>query len=285
MARTQGLTVLTSLLASFVFLVLILVRGGLLRNTLLAALSYRIGHFGALIGSYSAMRGFLPIVNPGQIDHQLHAFDLSLFGWEPSVAFQTTVGPHSTEWFAFFYYSYFLLLSLHSLPLLFVGKNPRIVAEFALGLTLVMAIGQGLYLLAPGFGPSAGAPELFSTPLPSGVWWDRVLQVVAAGGAQKDIFPSVHTAAPGFILLFSYRNRRHAPYRYTWPLLSFFVANIILATMFLRWHWLADVVAGLGLAFFAHVASVYISQREAGYRARLGLGPIWPSWPQLFAEH
>lgn len=280
-ARTEGLLVLTSLLIGFVFLVLVLVRGGILRVPLLTALAYRIGHFGVLLGSYSAMRGFLPVVNSGQIDGLLHEFDKALFGLEPAVALQSVVSPLTTEWFAFFYYSYFFLLSLHALPILFVGKNARMVAEFALGLSLVIAVGQGSYLLAPGFGPSAGAPELFSTPLPTGIWWEQVLKIVEAGGAQKDIFPSVHTAAPAFILLFSYRNRRHAPFRYTWPLLSFFVGNIIIATMFLRWHWLADVVAGLGLAFSAHVASVAISNWETQHRNRRGIGAVWPPWPTM----
>ena len=35
------------------------------------------------------------------------------------------------------------------------------------------------------------------------------------------------------------------------PLLAFAALNIVGATLFLRWHWLVDVLAGLALAFGA----------------------------------
>lgn len=283
-ARAKGLSDLLALAGAFVLLSLVLVRGGIVHRSLPTAAFYRVGHFGGLMGSYSAMRGFLPVVNPGEIDRELLKFDMTVFGLEPSLTLDAWITPWATEWFAFFYFSYFFLLALHAFPILFVGRNARLVAEFSLGLTFVVALGQALYLVAPGFGPAVATPELFRHQLPNGIWWNQVKLLVATAGAQKDIFPSIHTAAPSFILLFSFRNRRHAPYRYTWPLLAFFVANIIVATMYLRWHWLADIVAGIALAFLAHVVSVWASSREAQWRQRHGLGAVWPPWPVSFKQ-
>lgn len=278
-ARDQALLEMSALLAVFFSVVVILIRGGFLSHPVLTPLAFRLSHFGGIQLTYFFMRGFLPIVNPGSLDLELHQLGLRLFGVEPALAMEPWISRGSTEWFAFFYYGYFFVLALHVLPILFLSRNPRILSEFALGLLLVLSIGQSLYVVVPGYGPANVTPPLFSTDLPPGVWWNLVNQLVESAGAQKDIFPSIHTAAPSFILLFSFHNREHLPYRYTWPLLAFFVFNIIIATMFLRWHWLVDIVAGLVLAFAAFLGGVHGTRWERRHRAELGLPPAWPEWP------
>jgi hypothetical protein len=109
-----------------------------------------------------------------------------------------------------------------------------------LGMLIIVCLGHTGYILVPGFGPYKAMPELFRNELPSGLWMDLVWSTVRSGGAMKDIFPSLHTAGPCFIAMFSYRNRDSLPFRFTWPLLAFFAANIIGATMFLRWHYVID---------------------------------------------
>lgn len=242
------------------------------------ALCYRLGHFGCVHLSYFVFAGFLPAVNSGSLDAELYALDLTWFGMEPALYFDGFVSSESSEWFSFFYYGYFLLLASHIFPIVFFGRDHRVLAEFALGMTLVCTIGQTCYMLVPGFGPYHHTPELFQNQLPPGFWWDLVTDVVDRGGAQKDIFPSLHTALPTFILLFSFHNRGLYPYRYTWPIVAFVTGNIVIATMFLRWHYLIDIVAGLLLASSAYVASVHATKWEARRRAQLGVGRVWPSW-------
>jgi membrane-associated phospholipid phosphatase len=146
---------------------------------------------------------------------------------------------------------------------------------------LVFCVGQFLYTLVPGFGPYRAIAHLFAHPLPSGYWVDTVMETVKTGGAQKDIFPSIHTAAPTFITLYSFRHRAQSPYRYTWPIMAFFTVNIIIATMFMRWHWLIDVVAGLLLAFISFGLSVVVTRYDLMRRARLRLGPCWPTFERI----
>jgi len=99
---------------------------------------------------------------------------------------------------------------------------------------------------------------------------------LSSGGAMKDIFPSLHTAGPCFIAMFSFRNRDRLPFRYTWPLLAFFAANIIGATMFLRWHYVIDVFAGFTLASVAALVAPRVTKWEVTRRRRQGLGPLVP---------
>jgi membrane-associated phospholipid phosphatase len=45
--------------------------------------------------------------------------------------------------------------------------------------------------------------------------------------------------------------------------------------MFLRWHYIIDVVAGLTLALSACLLAARISRREVARRQERGLQPVW----------
>jgi hypothetical protein len=256
----------------------VVVRGSLLKHRFTRALLYRLAIFGTVQLSYFFLAELLPLVRPISLDHELHALDLKLFGIEPAMALDGLVNSVTTEWFAFFYYGYFFLLALHVIPLLLFARQPRIVSEFALGLLVIFCIGHMLYMVVPGFGPYKAMAHEFARPFPHGLWLDTVMTTVAEGGAQKDIFPSLHTAAPMFIALFSFRNRHRLPFKYTWAPVVFMALNIIIATMFLRWHYVIDVVAGLVLSVVAWLVSVHVTTWEARRRTEHGLQAAWPEY-------
>jgi len=264
--------------SSLVFCVttLVIVRGGLLRHALFAPLMYRVAIYGTVQLSYFFFASFLPIVNPHAVDWHLYGLDNALFGFEPAMAMDALMNTFTSEWFAFFYFGYFFVLAIHVIPILLAMRNRRVLNEFALGLLCVFCLGHTVYMLVPGYGPYKAMAGEFDHALPSGMWVDTVMAMVASGGAQKDIFPSLHTAAPFFIALFSYRHRRSLPFRFTWFITLFFSLNIIIATMFLRWHYVIDVVAGLLLASFALFASVRLTRWEFARRAAAGLRSSWP---------
>ncbi|HTQ03159.1 MAG TPA: phosphatase PAP2 family protein [Polyangiaceae bacterium] len=259
-------------------LTLVSVRGRLLPGAFLPALIYRVGVYGTVQISYFFFRELLPLVNPRSLDHGLHALGLGLFGAEPALSFDAWVNSTTTEWFAFFYFGYFFVLATHVLPILFLGKDKRLLNEFTFGLLFMFCVGHTLYTVVPGYGPFRAIAGEFRHRLPDGLWLNVVMETVAEGGAQKDIFPSLHTCAPTFIALYSFRHRALPPYRYTWPVVFFFAANIILATMFLRWHWVVDVVVGLALAVTSLVVSVKVTDFELARRAREALMPVWPAF-------
>ena len=91
-----------------------------------------------------------------------------------------------------------------------------------------------------------------------------------------DIFPSLHTAAPLFFTLFAFRHRDRLPFRYAWPVLAFFSLNIMVATLYLRWHWVIDVVAGIAHASIALLLAAKLTKRDLARRTTLGLTPNWP---------
>ena len=263
-------------LLAFLVITLVLVRGQVMKHGFAAPLLYRLAIYGTVQLSYFFLGEILPLVNSGSLDFGLYHLDLHIFGVEPALAMDGWITPATTEWFAFFYFGYFFLLALHVIPILMFSKRERVLGEFAFGMLFVFCLGHSLYMLVPGFGPHQAMADQFRHSFPHGMWVDTVMRTVAEGGAQKDIFPSLHTAAPTFIAMFSFRHRDKMPFRYTWPIVAFCAVNIIGATMFLRWHYVIDVVAGLTLSTTALFVSGWVTHWELSRRKALGLGLNWP---------
>jgi membrane-associated phospholipid phosphatase len=159
--------------------------------------------------------------------------------------------------------------------LLFGGRG-QLCTRFTLGILIVFCVGHSTYLAVPGYGPFWYFRGKFEhEPLVGGTFWELVRTAVAAGGAGKDIFPSLHTAGPSFVAIFAFLHRSRRPFVWTWLPLAVIAANIIGATLFLRWHYIVDVVAGLALATGAAVGCTRIADREAHWRLRRGVGPVF----------
>jgi hypothetical protein len=256
--------------------VLALVRLPILPFTGLASgLLYRLTITSTVLASFFQLREILPAVSPWADDARIYAFDLRVFGVEPAVWLDRFVSPPTTEWFAFFYFLYFFIVTVHVLPMLFLKRDVRVVGRFAVGVLLVFTTAHLLYMVVPGWGPYWYLKGTFVNELLGGPFWKLVREAVEAGGAQKDIFPSLHTAVPTFFAIFSFRHRRLMPFKYSWIVMSFVATQIIVATMFLRWHYLVDVVAGLALAVSASVVGQAIADWEHDRRQRMGVQAAW----------
>ena len=254
--------------------VLILVRGALLRDNLLAPLLYRLGVYGTVQISYFELRELLPLVNPTSLDAQLSYIDERVLHFEPSLFMDRLVSPATTEWFAFFYFGYFALLASHVLPLLFFSRRLKLVGEFGLGMIFLYSFAHIIYMLVPGYGPVRYLAGQYQHELPPGIWLNAVMDAVGSGGAQKDIFPSLHTAGPVYLSLFSFRHRDKTPFK-----------SLALRVVFQREHRDRHDVPALALSDRRsrrpHPGVRWLrvggglSSREISYREENGLGPVW----------
>ena len=262
-------------LGAYVF-VLALVRLQILRwGSAAASLLYRFTIMATLLGTFFQLREILPAVSPWALDARIYAFDLQVFGVEPSLWFDRFVTERTTEWFAFFYFLYFLILTVHVLPMLFWQRDRRVLGRFGIGFLSIFLTAHLLYMVVPGWGPYWYLSGSFHHELHGSTFWPLVREAVDAGGAQKDIFPSLHTAVPTFIAIFSFRHRRLVPFKYSWAVMAFVATQIIIATLFLRWHYLVDVVAGLTLATTAAFVGPHIADWEMSRRERMSVQPAW----------
>jgi len=253
-----------------------LTRGGILKHGSFAnGLVYRLSVFLAVFLSYFQLRTILPAVSMRSVDAEILSFDMRVFGVEPSVAWDQFVTPVTTEWFAFFYFGYFFFLTAHIFPMMLAARDKPMLAHFSFGIFIVFCTGHLVYMLVPGWGPYHHLAGQFHNELRGGVFWGLVKEAVEAGGAQKDIFPSLHTAAPTYFALFSFRYRHKVPFKYTWLPMAFFASQIICATMFLRWHYLVDICAGITLAATAVFVSGRVMDWERKRRAAWGVLPTF----------
>jgi hypothetical protein len=271
--QTVGLLVLSAT-------IILLTRAELLKSVTLRAGLYRLGTLGAMLGSYLVLRIMLPALHPQLMDRQLIAIDRLLFGKIPAEWLDPLVSVRSVEWFAFFYYSHYWLLASYLLGTLFFDHGRR-QYEFLLAIALIAAIGHSTYPLVPGRGPYACDWLTFQHPLIGGTWWARVQATVAAAGAGLDIFPSLHTAFALMIGQHAFRYRRQWPFVFAWLPTCFCVANIIIATVFLRWHHGIDVIAGAVLAIGTYRFAISSWPHE---QERLDRGDRQPAWERVLPQ-
>ncbi|MGC4063496.1 MAG: hypothetical protein QM784_02355 [Polyangiaceae bacterium] len=155
------------------FLVVVLpIRARWFKDGFWAPLGYRVALQGTVQTSYFFFAAYLPLLNPRVVDQQLFAFDLRWFGFEPCLVLDNYINGFTAEWFAFFYFCYFLVLTVHTIPILLFARNERLLGEFSFGMLSLFCVGHVLYTLVPGFGPYRAISHLFQNSLPSGHWVD-----------------------------------------------------------------------------------------------------------------
>jgi hypothetical protein len=240
------------------------------------AVIYRVSVAGSLLLGYLMLRDVLLVVRSDALDAPLLALDERLLGVTPAIWLERFATPAAVEYFSFFYFSYFALIALFMVAVVWLERPSRHTAVFAIGTLLVFAVGQLVYVLVPGYGPYAHLASRFAAPLPGGFFWSLVQHAVQAGGAMKDIFPSLHTAVPTWLALYAIgRARRDARWRVPAAVTAFFAANIVVSTMFLRWHYAVDVAAGLLLAVGVAAVAPALARWEERRRIRFGHAQPW----------
>ena len=228
-----------------------------------------VGFAGALLGMSYVFVAFPQAC----VDKTLLHLDLSWFGVEPALYFDRWAEPHLVEWFSFYYFGSIVLVAIFALVVVFLTDNPALVHEFTIAMPIVMIVGHFTYFLVPAKGPLS--LPLFSHGLHGHLWWPMVQNLVEAVGARRDVFPSLHTAHPIVITIFAYRHRKITPIPFLWQALLFVTIQVIISTMFLRWHYLIDVIAGAVLGVSAGLLGGYLTPREEFWRAKRNIGPVW----------
>jgi len=190
------------------------------------------------------MKTAIPRIHPERMDALLRRVDHIGIGTNLSLRLQPLVHPALTEFFSFCYILFFPYL-LFSMIYYFCG-DVTLLKKFVIGLFTVYGIGFLGYSLLPAAGPCFFMADQFTKPLDG--WWITKWNaaIVAAGSNQVDVFPSLHCAVSSFLLFF---DRRHRPWRFKLYLVP--AIGLWLSTIYLRYHYLIDVLCGFALAAFA----------------------------------
>lgn len=206
-----------------------------------------------LIGlTYKELTYLIPRIHPRDFDAALAAIDFRMFGFNPTVWIERFTWPPLTEVFQLTYSTYYLLPVILGVVL---WRKKRFDSFFFFVFVLMFGFYLSYlgYIAVPAIGPRflPSIIEAQTKPL-TGVWlFQPVRQMLdRAEGITRDCFPSGHTELTLLVLFYAYKLHR----RSFWFFLPFGI-GIILSTVYLRYHYVIDVVAGVLLAVAVAVAA------------------------------
>lgn len=193
-----------------------------------------------LLSGYAWMRAVAPVPER-TYDAELAAADVWLFGVDPLDWLSRFIHPALSELLAFVYASYALLFPVCLGVVAFVG-GPKALREASFGLGLALVTAYVSYALVPVRGPVL--ERGFDTSLELYLVRDVKEALMDRLRHTYDCFPSMHTAATVLLVALTFR----ASKRVGWWLLPI-VTLMPLACVYLRYHYVVDVLAGEALAF------------------------------------
>jgi len=183
-------------------------------------------------------------------DPVLDRLDTMLFGGHtPALWAEAHTTPFLLEFLSIVYACFIPYLYL-SIFLSCIGRPDDERDEFILGFAITYAVSFLGYLFVPARGPVVQNASQFIAPLLGGPAHQLVVSSVAAAGGPHGAFPSLHVGASWFACLF---DLRHNPLRGLIYLPI--VLLIAIATVFLRYHYVVDILAGVAIATVATAAA------------------------------
>ena len=207
-----------------------------------------------ILGIYDSLR-FIPELNPGDRDNLLISIDRAVLGGDPSLWLERISTPWLTELLQVAYLVYY------TLPIILLGilyrRQPCVAKEAgqtrergrAFDLCVVALLLSHYfaftgYMAVPALGPRFALASMYRTDLTGLLATEPIRHFLdALEGIKRDAFPSGHVSAA---LISVYYMFRFTP-RLAWCALPA-VSLMILATLYLRYHYAADIVAGGMLA-------------------------------------
>jgi len=207
------------------------------------------------IAIYTNLHDTIGFVNPHDVHDQLIAIDQAMFGVQPCIWAQQYYHPLLTDYFSISYMNYFII-SVAVVLYLLICKRHKDMRTALLGTILCFYMGYFLYILFPAAPPRLTLADQFSGGITGG--WFTIAQnkiININPSSSRAAFPSLHCAVTLISLMYSWRFNK----RLFWILLIPGI-SLVLATVYLRHHYVIDIIAGFALAIFAYYISPFIDR-------------------------
>jgi membrane-associated phospholipid phosphatase len=198
-----------------------------------------------VVFTYEMLHRVVPLCWRGTIDAALSGADRAMFGDHAAVLLEPVVSRPLTVLFACSYAAYYPLTI--GVAVWFYARGRRTAfREYVAGEIGALFVGYLGYVFLPATGPHAWLPHSTWRVALDGDFIGPAVRSLNAnhGGAfPRDAFPSLHTANAVTILLVAWRHDRRAFFVCLLP-----CVGLVAATVYLRWHYVVDVLAGAALA-------------------------------------
>lgn len=196
------------------------------------------------------------------IDPYLVDIESGIFGTQPSIEFSAFFENRIfTEFMYMGYFSFYLIILGFTLYVYFKRK------KYASQLIFMLSASLYIFYLIFSLIPSAGPQFYFSSPgniLPDGYLFEQIMHFIQKTAEQPTgAFPSSHVGISVIILLLS---KKYAPvfFSIAWPI----VIILILSTVYIKAHYVIDVIGGIVIAPFILYLSHFLYHLPAPKKLR-----------------
>jgi membrane-associated phospholipid phosphatase len=221
-----------------------------------------------VLGIYDSL-GFIPELNPGDRDDVLIWLDRAVLGGDPSVWLQRIGTPWLTELLQLAYLVYYVLPFV-LLGTLYCGR-PRLAKEpgqagehggafdlCVVALLLSHYLAFTGHMAIPALGPRFALTATYGTELTGLLLAEPIAHFLdVLEGIKRDAFPSGHVSAASITIHYMLRFTA----RLAWCALPV-VCLMIFATLYLRYHYAADILGGGMLAVFCVLLAPRLLRHE-----------------------
>jgi membrane-associated phospholipid phosphatase len=197
----------------------------------------------SILAIFDSLEHLVHAINPQDIDPLLIRLDYLLFGGHPTVMIEKIMTPLLTDMLQLAYSSYYFLpITLGAV--LLIRKNEEAFDRSLYLIMLCFYLSYAGYLLFPALGPRFTMNHLQHEDL-RGLLLTAPIQELLnrLEGIKRDAFPSGHTGIALTVLVLSLRFEKQL-----FLLFLPFVTTLIFSTVYLRYHYVVDVLAGIALA-------------------------------------
>lgn len=210
---------------------------------------------------YSLYSNLILRVNPNTADGVLSRVDSWLLGGQAALLLEPYIQPWITDVLNLVYFSFVLLLPGIALYF-YLAKEEKAFRRIMMGYLTLILMGVTSYLLVPAVGPEIHFASRFSRDLNGQVLSHGVDYIIRTGRVCHDCFPSLHVGIP---LLLTFYIRRYRPR--CWAPALVYVALMCCATVYLRYHYVVDVIAAFAYAPAAYWLNDWFLAHWPGERA------------------
>ena len=198
--------------------------------------------FVLFIGFFEELHFLSRLVHARWFDEALLAFDYAVLGAHPTLWLEQFASPLLNDAMAFAYMTYYFY-TVVLVGILYVRGELAAFRTTMLGTAIAYCCGYVIALLWPMEGPYHTLGHLQKVAQLDGYVFTAVMNVVqGVGRVHGAAFPSLHVAGATVAVLAAWRYRRWL----FWVFLPLYLAMLI-ATMYGRYHYFADLPAGFAL--------------------------------------
>ena len=225
---------------------------------------------------YSLYSNLILRVNPHTTDALLSRIDAAMLGNQAAFLLERCIHPWITDFFNVIYFSFVLYLPAIALYF-YLRKEEKPFRRLMMGYLTLILMGITSYCLVPAVGPDKFFAEQFTRDLQGQGLSHGVDYIMKMARVAHDCFPSLHVGIP-LLLAFYLRDYRRKLFI---PALIY-VAFMCCATVYLRYHYVIDVLAAFIYAPVAYHLNDFLLARWPGERmAKVSAGASQKAEPEL----